>query len=129
MTSFASNNNNENLAVDFVIISWLNQLTSCGRHWKHYNMTEYLESFINIVYDIKSSWSGENITSLDLIGRVLSNSTLLNAVANRTSLSAEYINNTIISVVGNAKEIAELYQALSNGNNNDRLQVEPLNTT
>lgn len=92
-------------------------------------MTEYLESFINIVYDIKSSWSGENITSLDLIGRVLSNSTLLNAVANRTSLSAEYINNTIISVVGNAKEIAELYQALSNGNNNDRLQVEPLNTT
>ena len=65
-------------------------------------MTELVEDFIDIVYEVRSSFANVTITNgtsnLGLIRQVLLNEKLLAELANRTALTATYINKTIYSI-------------------------------
>ena len=87
-------------------------------------MAEYLEMFMNIASDIKSNLPGYNGSTLDLMNLVLSDNTLLEAVANQTSLSTKLINLTITSVLKSTGCIEEVYQHL-----NSSQERESSNTT
>lgn len=83
---------------------------------------ELIEDFIDITYAIRSSQSNlslpVDITNSELITQVLANNNLLAALANRTGLSAEYINETIYSVYQSAQHIQGVYDFLKSLNEN-----------
>ena len=79
-------------------------------------MTELVEHFIDIAYEVRSSFANVTITNgttnRDLILRVLSNEKLLAELANRTALSATYINETIHSIYESADYIENVFNTL-----------------
>ena len=80
-------------------------------------MTELVEDFIDIAYEVRSTFANVTITNgttnLDLIRRVLSNEKLLAELANRTALTATYINETIYSIYMSAEHIKNAFNLLS----------------
>lgn len=82
-------------------------------------MTELIENFIDITYEIRrfvsnSSLVSANTTNLDLIQQTLSNDVLLAALANQTSLSIIYIKQTVRTVYSSAEQIQEVHEYLYN---------------
>lgn len=87
-------------------------------------MTELVEDFIDITYEVRSSITNVNFTNvtsnLALIQHVLSNDKLLAELANRTALSAKYINETIQSIYLSAEQIEQVYKWLNTLDQNDK---------
>lgn len=82
-------------------------------------MTELIENFIDITYEIRrfvsnSSLVSANTTNLDLIQQTLSNDVLLAALANQTSLSKIYIKQTVSTIYSSAEQIQEVHEYLYN---------------
>ena len=90
---------------------------------KRCKMTEIVEDFIDISYEIRSSITNVNFTNVtsnwELIRHVLSNDNLLAELANRTALSAKYINETILSIYLSVSHIENAYNLLNNLDQNE----------
>ena len=86
-------------------------------------MTQLLESFIDITYEIRSissNFTSDNITNFELIEDILSNEGLLAALVNKTGLSPKTINETISSFYYSAQHIQSVYDFLSSVDKDDR---------
>ena len=95
-------------------------------------MTQLIESFIDITYEIRSissNFTSDNITNFELIEGILSNEGLLAALVNKTGLSPKNINETIYSIYYSAKHIQDVYNYLSSVNKDNRPLETVTNST
>ncbi|XP_028411194.1 stimulated by retinoic acid gene 6 protein-like [Dendronephthya gigantea] len=94
---------------------------------------ELIEDFIDITYAVRSSQTNlslpVNITNSELITNVLANESLLALLANRTGLSAEYINETIFSVYESAQHIQGVYDFLNSWHGKEDQQNTTTNSS
>lgn len=75
-------------------------------------MAERLKTIKDTACEIKSRMSGVNVSILDLIDHARFDYELLEAIANRTFFTAEYINRTITTTLDSTRYITMILQRI-----------------
>lgn len=89
-------------------------------------MAQLLENFIDITYEIRSSFAPTlpgNKTNFEFIEETLKSEYLIEILANKTNLTAKYINDTVGSVYASAEHIQTLYDIFSSTNDDGDIDL------